>query len=169
MMVWTKMCACKVTCGASLCLWDFVLRSVPLLPVYTWKRQWKSNNNSHDVFMSIQGRVSWLTFFFLLSKQVVYSYWNIKGLDPECKTRTYDRSKIKQRTGKVWKELWNSISGRQYWARARSQSTCCVRRPPAQQRAPPPGAPRAGPGGSTAGLLWSETATTPAEKNSHVG
>ena len=44
-----------------------------------------------------------------------------------------------------------------------SPPTCCVRRPPAPQRAPPLEAPKPGPGGSAAGPLGSETATTPVE------
>lgn len=61
-----------------------------------------------------------------------------------------------------WKELWKSISDSEDWPGV-SPPTCCVRRPPAPQRAPPLEAPKPGPGGSAAGPLGSETATTPVE------
>ncbi len=47
------MCAWKVTCRASLCLWDFVLPSVPPLPVYTCERQRKSSTTT--VIMCLRG------------------------------------------------------------------------------------------------------------------
>lgn len=67
-----------------------------------------------------------------------------------------------------WKELWKSISDSEDWPGV-SPPTCCVRRPPAPQRAPPLEAPKPGPGGSAAGPLGSETATTPVggEKKNH--
>lgn len=40
------MCSLKVTCRASLCLWDFVPPSVPPLPVYTCERQRKSSTTT---------------------------------------------------------------------------------------------------------------------------
>ena len=41
------------------------------------------------------------------------------------------------------------------------EGTCCERRPPGLQRAPPPEVPRAGSGGSAAGLPESGTSVTP--------
>lgn len=58
----------------------------------------------------------------------------------------------------------DSAVDNQWSVLSRGQSTCCVRRPPAPQKAPPPEAPRPGPGGSDAGPLGSETAMTPGDK-----